>query len=197
VRRLVYLGIGVIALLGATLAMGYDPIEPVPAPAAPAVASLAEADLRNELRELRRQVAAVGARVSDEAPADDTEIEAAPKPAPSSEETAARFEHALAATIASEGDDPSWSRATEARIASALRSDAFAGTQLRAARCQRTLCRIELAHVDPDAQDNFLARVTHTPPFNTRGYIKPSLPGDPAATEVYVARDGAPLPTVN
>ena len=199
-RRLVTLGIGAIAVLGGAVALLQDPPERAPATAAaaaPATPSLAEAQLRHELRQLRGDVAALKSGVADAVPAEPAEAEAAPSPAASPKEAMAKFERALATQIATEGDDPSWSRSTEARIADALRSDAFAGTKLRAARCQRTLCKIELAHVDADAQDTFLARVTHTAPFNTRGYIKPSLPGEDAATEVYVARDGHPLPTVN
>lgn len=195
--RLVYLGIAAIAILCGAWALLRDPVERAAGAAAPAAPALAEAELRNELRQLRGQIATVNARVSNPAPAAAPGPEAAPQPSPSSLEQIARFEHALADRIASEGDDPSWSRSTEARIADALRSDAFAGTQLRTARCQRTLCRIEVAHVDADAQDSFLMRVTHTPPLNTQGYIKPSLPGEPAATEVYVVRDGYPLPTAD
>jgi hypothetical protein len=193
-RRFVLLAVGAIGLLAGVLVLIDRPAEPASAAViAPAPAPVAEVGLRNELRQLRGEIADVSARVAG-APLAAEEPEAVPTR--SARESAARFEQALANRLASEGDDPAWSRATEARIATALRGDAFAGTQLRAARCQRTLCRIQLAHTDPDTQESFLAKVTHTPPFNTRGYIKPSLPGEPAATEVYVARDGHPLPTV-
>lgn len=196
-RRVVHLCIGAVALVSGVWMLRSEPAATAPASPVAAVAppNLAEAELRGELRQLRGQVAdisdRVGAPAAEAAEADDA------APAPSPEESAARFEHALTAQIASEGDDPTWSRKTEALIADVLRGEAFAGTRLRAARCQRTLCRIDLAHDDGDAQDNFMARVTHTPPFNTRGYIKPSLPGEPATTEVYVTRDGHKLPVVN
>jgi hypothetical protein len=196
-RRVVYLCIGAVALVSGFWMLRSEPAATAAAPpvAAVAPASSAEAELRGELRQLRGQVAdisdRVGAPAAEAAEADDA------VPAPSPEESAARFEHALTAQIASEGDDPTWSRKTEVFIADVLRGEAFAGTRLRAARCQRTLCRIDLAHDDGDAQDNFMTRVTHTPPFNTRGYIKPSLPGEPATTEVYVTRDGHKLPVVN
>jgi hypothetical protein len=199
-RRLAYVGIGAIALLGGTLALVGDPDAGTPPAAAPAIAaapSVAEAELRTELRQLRGRVAALDVRVSDVAPGAQPEAEAVAEVAPPPREAVARFEQVLATTIAGEADDPSWSRPTEARIAEALRAPTFAGTQLRAARCRRTMCQIELGHVDPDAQDAFLARVTHTPPFNTRGYIKPSVPGQPAATEVYVARTGHSLPAAD
>jgi hypothetical protein len=196
-RRVVHLCIAAVALVSGVWMLRSEPAATAPASPVAAVAppNLAEAELRGELRQLRGQVAdisdRVGAPAAEAAEADDA------APAPSPEESAARFEHALTAQIASEGDDPTWSRKTEALIADVLRGEAFAGTRLRAARCQRTLCRIDLAHDDGDAQDNFMARVTHTPPFNTRGYIKPSLPGEPATTEVYVTRDGHKLPVVN
>jgi hypothetical protein len=195
--RVVYLGVGAVALVSGFWMLRGEPAATAPAPPVAAVAPAisAEAELRGELRQLRGQVADISGHLRAPAPeaaeADDA------VPAPSPDESAARFEHALAAQIGSEGDDPTWSRKTEARIADVLRGEVFVGTRLRTARCQRTLCRIDLAHDDGDAQDEFLARVTHTPPFNTRGYIKPSLPGEPATTEIYVTRDGHKLPVVN
>jgi hypothetical protein len=105
----------------------------------------------------------------------------------------AAFERGLDDHLAAEAADSTWATATEARIVEAVRTG-FAGTRVRAAVCKASLCRVELDHDDDEAQERFLARVTFTAPFDGRGYIRRSRPGEPHTTRVYLARNGQPLP---
>jgi hypothetical protein len=207
-RRILLGAAAGVALLGSVLALIESPPDASTRQAPPSAAmpagrgsdgDVADAELRQQLRQLRNEVAALRSQGVQEGAAAQEEggagrpVAAAP---PSRAEMQAAIEGTFDAQLDSEAEDPAWSRPIEARIEAVLDTQEFAGTKLRAARCQQSLCRVEVGHDDADAQERFVQQVKHTQPFATSGYIRTSLPGEPTATTIYVAREGLQLPHV-
>lgn len=122
--------------------------------------------------------------------------EPAPSTAPSMsrEEAERHIVATLETRVREEGVDFQWSRATEARIGEALRSERMAGSSLINVECRRSLCRLDVAHTDGVAQDQFFEVLPLMPPFDTEGFLKRSADSERPQTRVYIARAGRTLP---
>jgi hypothetical protein len=91
--------------------------------------------------------------------------------------------------------DSRWSGPATAQIQALFAGDSQAGSTLRDATCQTTLCRIEVDHRDALALDRFLGEFPARLGWNTDSYAQTVTHGDGSATLVlYLSRDGYPLP---
>jgi hypothetical protein len=72
------------------------------------------------------------------------------------------------------------------------------GGRLAALACRSSMCRVEVAHDDREAQEAFLERLTYTAPFDSEGLIRRTTGGDGTQrTVVYFARAGRRLPRLD
>jgi hypothetical protein len=100
---------------------------------------------------------------------------------------------ALDLHLASETRDPAWSEATETELRAVIEADGE--TRSLGTECESTLCRAEVQHGSPEAQERFIQRLISSPTASFGTMIKP-LPSEvgPLQSIVYVAREGHPLP---
>jgi hypothetical protein len=91
--------------------------------------------------------------------------------------------------------DSRWSGPATAQIQALFSGDKLAGSTLRDATCQTTLCRIEVDHRDALALDRFLGELPARLGWNTNSYAQTLTHEDGSATLVlYLSREGYRLP---
>ncbi|MDS4022869.1 MAG: hypothetical protein RKR03_20530 [Candidatus Competibacter sp.] len=117
-------------------------------------------------------------------------------PSPEAERAAVEARMALLDQQArTERADPRWSGPATTQIQGLFAEDSLAGSTLRDATCQTTLCRIEVDHRDTLALDRFLSELPARLGWNTDSYAQTVTHGDGSTTLVlYLSRDGYPLP---
>jgi hypothetical protein len=93
----------------------------------------------------------------------------------------------------SEQRDPEWSARAEAAFADVMAGDTFAGSELIAVECAKTLCRAEIGHAGIDGRDDFLNTAPLTPPFDEEGFATHIEDGAGVRSVVFVARKGHEL----
>lgn len=147
-------------------------------------------DLVRLTRALEQQRIAGVAAASDEGAAREE------PPSPEAEEAAVEARTALLDRQArTERADPRWSGPATAQIQAVFAGDALAGSTLRDATCQATLCRIEVDHRDALALDRFLGEFPARLGWSTHSYAQTLTHDDGSATLVlYVSREGYRLP---
>ena len=154
------------------------------------------ARLRAEMRRLAAQqrhpqIPAVEVRTDS-----DDEDQAAPSPddRPDPEQRAWQTAiHRIEEQYQIEESDPGWSTETELAIEATLGATAPGGDASISARCQTTLCRIEMTHDDAESADALLQQVPDVLRSFEEGVYQRS-PDDPAGAVVYLARAGHRLP---
>jgi hypothetical protein len=72
-----------------------------------------------------------------------------------------------------EGRDDAWSDAMEAGIMDALKFDTFRGTEVREIACSKTLCRVEVDHVDTEAGEAFDDDFADLSPSHGSSFVVP------------------------
>lgn len=99
----------------------------------------------------------------------------------------------LDAQVVGEARDADWGRPLEARIHDLVAAER--GSHAVSAACQTTLCRVEVEHDTPDAQDAFVQRLMRSPVVQGGSFVKPMNDGEhgPFRSLVYVARGRAAL----
>lgn len=117
-------------------------------------------------------------------------------PSPEAERAAVEARMALLDQQArAERADPRWSGPATAQIQALFAGDSLAGSTLRDATCQATLCRIEVDHRDALALDRFLGELPTRLGWNTNSYAQTVTHEDGSATLVlYLSREGYRLP---
>jgi hypothetical protein len=117
-------------------------------------------------------------------------------PSPEAERAAVEARVALLDQQArTERVDPRWSGPATAQIQALFAGDKLAGSTLRDATCQTTLCRIEVDHRDALALDRFLGELPARLGWNTNSYAQTLTHEDGSATLVlYLSREGYRLP---
>jgi hypothetical protein len=95
---------------------------------------------------------------------------------------------AIAARMASEPRDDSWSRPTELRLDEALRSQAMPHTELVSVECRTSMCAATFQHSDPLAQRYVAHYVGVMLPYAAETVYVYSR--DRSATSVYISREG-------
>ena len=117
-------------------------------------------------------------------------------PSPEAERAAVEARVALLdQQVRTERVDPRWSGPATAQIQALFAGDKLAGSTLRDATCQTTLCRIEVDHRDALALDRFLGELPTRLGWNTDSYAQTVTHEDGSTTLVlYLSRDGYPLP---
>lgn len=97
-----------------------------------------------------------------------------------------------------ESYDNRWAEQIESSLTRAFNGNDRAGTQLLSAACRSTLCRIEVAHENPKAESQFLARIGTLQAFgNTRAfYQRVAGQNGGSVTVFYAAREGHQLPVM-
>ena len=130
-----------------------------------------------------------GAETSDEA------VSAAEPPSAQEEQAMARERLTLLdRQVVSEGIDQEWSGPATEQIKSALAEKALAGSLLSNARCQATLCRIEVDSPDATALDRVLGELP-VRLWSANSYSQVTTHEDGSATLVlYISREGYRLP---
>lgn len=104
----------------------------------------------------------------------------------------------LDGTLHGEPYDNRWAEQIESSLTRAFNGNDWAGNQLLSAACRSTLCRIEVAHENPKAEGQFLARIGTLQAFaNTRGfYQRVAGQNGGSVTIFYAAREGHELPVM-
>lgn len=117
-------------------------------------------------------------------------------PSPEAEQAAVEAHMALLDQQArTERADPRWSGPATAQIQALFAGDKLAGSTLRDATCQATLCRIEVDHRDALVLDRFLGELPNQLGWNTDSYAQTVTHGDGSTTLVlYLSREDYPLP---
>ncbi len=94
--------------------------------------------------------------------------------------------------------DNRWAEQIESSLTRAFNGNDWAGNQLLSAACRSTLCRIEVAHKNPKAEGQFLARIGTLQAFaNTRAfYQRVAGQNGGSVTVFYAAREGHELPVM-
>jgi hypothetical protein len=159
------------------------------------------AELRAELAALKRasantqrfvaaQVARTGAAPTP-APAPVTaRIRATPEEA---REFRLKMRSSLETAYNADGADSAWSGAAVAGMRRSIAAE-LPGTQVTAAECARTMCRLRLVFTDGEAADRDLEHLSDLEPFASEIQYLPEPDAQPPATTIYVARAGASLP---
>lgn len=159
----------------------------------------AVAEMRRDIAALKRaaarrdpSAAAQPSAAAPDAPERARERATDPPPAPRTPE---EISHGLDHDIEQQKRDAAWSPRAESAFAAAFSGDALKGSTMLRADCRTTFCRIEVSHLDADAQRSFLSTARTLPPFNQEGFARTvaDSQGVPR-TVVYVAREGELLP---
>ena len=135
-------------------------------------------------------------RVAGSTVASDDAVANEEPPSPEAEQAAAEARVALLDRQArTEQADPRWSGPAIAQIQATFAEDGLAGSTLRAAACQTTLCRVEVDHRDALALDRFLGEFPARLGWSTHSYAQTLTHEDGSATLVlYLSREGYRLP---
>lgn len=100
---------------------------------------------------------------------------------------------ALNEALERDGVDPAWSVRTEREIAVRLQRADLAGARFVDAICGATLCRVEI-ELPPSGDTDGTTRALHdVGPWGGASFVVVEQ-GDPAVAEIWVAREGHPLP---
>jgi hypothetical protein len=161
------------------------------------------AALQDEVQRLRRDLALVHARnaaAPPGAPGAATGANDKSKSAEPIEERRARHKAALQVwytnmdnQFTGEGTDLSWSpEATKSSQALIAKHNEH--SQLVAAACARTMCRVTVSHADVDAQRTFAAEMAEESALETEVAYKYDAEATPPTTTMYVSRKGHSLP---
>ena len=149
-------------------------------------------------QELARLAQALGRQqfASQAATRDEPSSSAAEPPSPQAEQAEAQDRLALLdRQIVSEGIDHRWSGPATEQIQSALAAGTLDGSALSSARCQTTLCRVEVDSRDSVALDQFLSEFPARLGWSTNSYSQVTTHEDGSATVVlYISREGYRLP---
>jgi hypothetical protein len=167
--------------------------------------------LREELRGLRRQQAALGRKVDDaeargaQPAGEDLEaVDVEPAAAPVLADPEAEAEHgrrqlaALSELVETEQIDSRWARQAETSLREAFDDiPELAGVHVTDARCASTACRIRFGFDEGDAHDNgkTLQVALLETPWAAESYVH--VPSEGASAVVYLAREGHRLPRVD
>lgn len=153
-------------------------------------ASRSREELTQWVRTLEQQRVAGSTVASDDAGANEE------PPSPEAEPAAAEVRVALLdRQVRTERTDPRWSGPATAQIQAAFAEGGLAGSTLRNAACQTTLCRVEVDHRDALALDRFLGEFSARLGWNTHSYAQTLTHEDGSATLVlYLSREGYRLP---
>jgi hypothetical protein len=96
--------------------------------------------------------------------------------------------------LADDDRDAAWAREIESQAADALAS--YEGQRVLTIECRSRLCRMEIASDDLARQDELLADLALTPPFNTEGFVHVlDEPEVEPRFVAYFAREGQSLPS--
>lgn len=147
-------------------------------------------DLARLTRALEQSRIAGSAMPTDEAATPDE------PPTPEAEQAAVEARVAVLDRQArTERADPRWSGTATAQIQAMFAASGLAGSTLRDATCQATLCRVEVDHRDPLALDRFLGEFPAQLGWSTHSYAQTLTHDDGSATLVlYLSREGYRLP---
>lgn len=117
-------------------------------------------------------------------------------PSPQAEQAKAQERLALLdRQVVSEGVDHRWSEPATEQIQAALADGALVGSALSSARCQTTLCRVEVDSRDSVALDQFLGEFPVRLGWSTNSYSQVTTHEDGSTTLVlYISREGYRLP---
>lgn len=202
------LSLGLVALTAALAAalwagFGLRRGRGAPTTNAPAVAEDEVARLRDEMKQLRRQMQVMaqqgpGAARAPSAPASaSNDLTASAGVVPlSPQETELRDRQHFAAIerkLAAEPVDVAWAPATERLIGETLARPIFAGSKLLSSACHSTLCRFEVSHASEADRRHFGSALPNRLPALPSGSMR-RAEGDDARTIVYVAREGHQIP---
>ncbi len=116
------------------------------------------------------------------------EVSTAAEPDITAEERETRFFASLDERLGREGRDHDWSIEAEGAIVDTL--ETMPGTTLHTARCQATMCRVEVSFEDPASQELFLDSAPTRPPFDTRGTMRVTETELGGEATIYIARAG-------
>jgi hypothetical protein len=162
------------------------------------------AALQEEVQRLRRDLTLVRARNTAAPPPGATGAATGAndksKSAEPIEERRARHKAALQVwytnmdnQFTGEGTDLSWSpEATKSSQALIAKHNEH--SQLVAAACARTMCRVTVSHADADAQRTFAAEMAEESALETEVAYKYDAEATPPTTTMYVSRKGHSLP---
>jgi hypothetical protein len=103
-------------------------------------------------------------------------------------------------TVANEEADPEWSSWAENEINTAFSNTDFEGLKIVYARCQSTICRIELSGEAHISVEETLRRLPFLTPWQAPGFFEVSGLEDPSETPevvLFLAREGHTLPELN
>jgi len=144
----------------------------------------------DELSALTTRLKHLDSAASDKTPQTENVEVSSEQPQDSADDVMIRYETAFGL----ESQDPEWSSDTEQRIVSLLDAERAPGTEVAEVSCQKSMCRLELAHTDDQAREIFLQALPMEPPFDEEGFFYPIGDEDAEATVVFIARAGHRLP---
>jgi hypothetical protein len=119
-------------------------------------------------------------------------------PRPTREQAVTGAVTRLDTAMANEPADGRWFSSVERDVRALLASPNGHGARLQSLACKSSLCRVEVSHGDPEAQEAFLERLTYLAPFDSEGLIRRVAGADGTQrTVVYFARQGHRLPSLD
>jgi hypothetical protein len=154
-------------------------------------------DLRTKLAQLQQQLDSSATRESASAASQGEAALESPEAAEEQErEHTSQLVAFLDGQFQSEAVDTQWGSQAEAQITDTFSLEALQASRLRGVRCQATMCRVEVDHIDTDAERAFMTQLGKLEAFvNAEAFYERTDHDDGAvAVLIYVARSGHQLP---
>lgn len=150
--------------------------------------------LRLELSALQATQAELAARIEEiGAREEEEEEEGAPIALEDEPSSGVQRLEVLSEALERDGVDPAWSVRKEREIAVRLQRADLAGARFVDAVCGASLCRVEI-ELPPSGDTDGTTRALHDlGPWGGASFVVVEQ-GDPAVAEIWVAREGHPLP---
>ena len=168
-------------------------------PPAPARQSVGNVVLKQEVRRLRTEIAALAAikAQAQQAPV----APASPATEMSDEEAEARalarqdaIYAAFDATLASEPVDDAWAAGMAERLTASAGKHAAFGRVL-SVRCASTMCKMLVGHDDVDGMRSFAERIADEPVLEAQVAYRYHQDARPPVTTMWLSRKGSKLPS--